>query len=154
SVKAGTDLEMPSSMGYRSKEVMEAINRDEALKIAVNKSSDRIVEMVRMYKKVESEPYDVDKHHEEAIRIAAESMVLLKNEKLLPLAKKDKVLIVGGFVDQMRYQGGGSSHINPTKVDQIAEIHPNYSKNITIAKGYSIEHTRKDDALTEEAVEL
>ncbi|MBU1143719.1 MAG: glycoside hydrolase family 3 C-terminal domain-containing protein [Firmicutes bacterium] len=154
SVKAGTDLEMPSSMGYRTKEVLDAINRDEALKIAVNKSSDRIVEMVRMYKKIEVEPFDEEKHHNEAIRIAAESMVLLKNEKILPLDKKDKVLIVGGFIDNMRYQGGGSSHINPTRVDQLSEIYEKYSKNITIAKGYSIEHTKHDENLAKEAIEL
>jgi beta-glucosidase len=154
SVKAGTDLEMPSSMGYRTKEVLEAINRDEALKIAVNKSSDRIVEMVRMYKKMEVEPFDEEKHHQEAIRIASESMVLLKNEKILPLSKKDKVLFVGGFVDDMRYQGGGSSHINPTRVDQISQIHSTYSDQITIAKGYSIEHTKHDEHLAKEAVEL
>jgi beta-glucosidase len=154
SVKAGTDLEMPSSMGYRTKEVLEAINRDETLKIAVNKSSDRIVEMVRMYKKMNVEPFDVDQHHKEAVRIASESMVLLKNDQLLPLSKQDKVLFVGGFIDDMRYQGGGSSHINPTRVDQISEIYSSYSKNITIAKGYSIEHTRYDENLTKEAVEL
>lgn len=154
SVKAGTDLEMPSSMGYRTKEVMEAVNRDEALKIAVNKSSDRIVEMVRMYKKIETVPFDEEKHHQEAIRIASESMVLLKNEKVLPLDKKDKVLIVGGFVDNMRYQGGGSSHINPTRVDQLSEIYEKYSKNIKVAKGYSIEHTKYDDELAKDAIEL
>ena len=154
SVKAGTDLEMPSSMGYRTKEVMEAVNRDEALKIAVNKSSDRIVEMVRMYKKIETAPFDEEKHHQEAIRIASESMVLLKNEKVLPLDKKDKVLIVGGFVDNMRYQGGGSSHINPTRVDQLSEIYEKYSKNIKVAKGYSIEHTKYDDELAKDAIEL
>ncbi|MDO9628590.1 MAG: glycoside hydrolase family 3 C-terminal domain-containing protein [Acholeplasmataceae bacterium] len=154
SLKAGTDLEMPSSMGYRTKQVLEAIHKDEALKIAVNKSADRMVELVRMYKKIEVEPIDHELHHKEAVRIAAESMVLLKNEKMLPLTKEDKVLIVGGFVDDMRYQGGGSSHINPTRVDQIADIYKDYSSNINISKGYSIAHTKHDEELAKEAVSL
>jgi beta-glucosidase len=154
SVKASTDLEMPSSYGHRTKEVLKEINQDEALRIAVNKSSDRIIELVKKYKINEKIEYDVENHHEEAKKIASESMVLLKNHDVLPINKDEKVLIVGGFVDQMRFQGGGSSNVNPTKIDQISELYQKYSKNIQISKGYHLNKDSKDQELIEEAVSI
>jgi beta-glucosidase len=154
SVKASTDLEMPSSYGYRTNEVLKEINKDENLRIAVNKSSDRIIELVKKYKSIETTTYDVEKHHEEAKNIASSSMVLLKNNNILPLAKTEKILIVGGFVNQMRFQGGGSSNVNPTKIDQFSEIYQKYSKNIKICKGYSLDKDVNDIELIEETISL
>ena len=154
SIKAGTDLEMPSSMGYRAKQVLKEVNKDEQLRTAITKSSERLIEMVRKYKNMPEVTFDREKHHQEAKRIASESMVLLKNQDILPLKAKDQVLMVGAFLSQMRYQGGGSSHINPTKLIQIEDIYSNYSKQIKLAKGYHIDHYDTDENLVFEAVEL
>lgn len=154
SVKASTDLEMPSSMGYRSKQVLKAVESDDVLKRAIDCSYERLVQTAKSYHKIEDKKYNPDKHHEEARIIARESMVLLKNEGILPLDKKDKVAIIGGFVDDIRYQGGGSSHINPTRLDQISDIYKNYSKNIQITKGYSIKKDVDDEQMIEEALKI
>ena len=66
--------------------------------------------------------YSKDAHHQLAREVARESMVLLKNEdNILPLKKEGTVAVIGGFAKQPRYQGGGSSHINPTKLESILE---------------------------------
>lgn len=153
SLLASTDLEMPSSFGYRSKQIMDK-SQDDTLRQAINKSSDRIIEMIKKYKTYEEETFDFEIHHNEAVKIASESMVLLKNQHVLPLKKDEKVLIVGGFVDQLRYQGAGSSHINPTKLEEIKDVIASYTQSFSIAKGYSLETDKVDEKWSSEAVEL
>ena len=87
SLLASTDLEMPSSFGYRSKQIMDK-SQDDTLRQAINKSSDRIIEMIKKYKTYEEETFDFEIHHNEAVKIASESMVLLKNQHVLPLKKR------------------------------------------------------------------
>lgn len=61
------------------------------------------------------EPFVPKTHHELAQKIASECIVLLKNEEQqLPLAKTEKIALIGEFAVKSRIQGGGSSHINPT----------------------------------------
>ncbi|PKK93968.1 MAG: glycosyl hydrolase, partial [Tenericutes bacterium HGW-Tenericutes-6] len=153
SLKAGCDLEMPTSFGYRSKEVLDHIKDDDVLRQSVTKSSERIIELARKYKTYDKVTYDIDAHHKVAKRIASESMVLLKNQDILPLSKKDKVLFLGGFIENMRFQGGGSSHINPTKVSQIKSLLPTYSEHAIDTTGYTLDQEKLDQDLLEEAVE-
>jgi len=154
SIKAGTDLEMPCSFEYRTKQVLNQIASDEALRLAITKSSDKMIEFAKAYKKQPQVEFDSNKHHNIARRVAGESMVLLKNEQFLPLDKTDKVALIGGFVYDMRYQGGGSSHVNPTQVSHMKDIYQTYSKHIEIAKGYHLTQEKTDEQLFEEAVEL
>ncbi|MFA5525331.1 MAG: glycoside hydrolase family 3 C-terminal domain-containing protein [Acholeplasmataceae bacterium] len=149
-LKATTDLEMPSSFGYRANEILKQ-TQDDTTRQAINKSSERIIDMVRKYKRYDDVTFDINAHHKEAIRIARESMVLLKNQNVLPLKKKEKIAIIGGFIDDIRYQGAGSSHINPTKLEQIINVAKDYSENITFAKGYTLDNHKTDDALVKEA---
>lgn len=63
--------------------------------------------------------FDVKKHHELSRRAAEESIVLLKNEgNILPLAKGAKVAVIGDFAKTPRYQGAGSSLVNPAKTPE------------------------------------
>lgn len=153
SLIASTDLEMPSSFGYRSKHILDRIH-DDTVRQAINKSSDRLIELTRRYKTFENETFDQDEHHKLAAKIARESMVLLKNHQVLPLNSEEKILIVGGFVDQIRYQGAGSSHINPTRLEQIKDIASEYSQRVQISKGYTLDNDKYDEKLGEEALEL
>ncbi len=139
-LKATTDLEMPSSMGYRTREIL-AQSQEDAVRQAINKSSDRIIDMVKKYKTFENETFDPEAHHEKAVQIARESMVLVKNQHILPLKTSEKVLIVGGFGENIRYQGAGSSHINPTKIEQIDAICGEYSNQVAYTKGYALDET-------------
>jgi len=153
SLKAGCDLEMPTSFGYRTKEVLNHIKDDDVLRQSVTKSSERIIELARKYKTYDKVTYDIETHHKVAKKIASESMVLLKNQDILPLSKKDKVLFLGGFIENMRFQGGGSSHINPTKVSQINTLLKTYSEHAIDAIGYTLDQEKINQDLLEEALE-
>lgn len=117
---AGQDLEMPSSGPANDAAIVAAVKAG-----AVDeKTLDRAVERnLRLYFRVQegrgaARPFDPAAHHALARRAAAEASVLLKNEGgALPLPKKGKIAFLGAFAKTPRYQGGGSSHINPTRID-------------------------------------
>jgi beta-glucosidase len=153
SVKASCDLEMPSSLGYHTNQLLKASLLDPELKKEVERSADRIENLVNRYHRKFYQTYDSKKHHNEARIIASESMVLLKNDQILPLTKKDKVAIIGGFIHDIRYQGGGSSHINPHFLDQLSGIYSTYSKTITLAKGFELNQDMDSAVLIREAVQ-
>jgi len=154
SVKASCDLEMPSSLGYNTKNIIKDSLLDQDLRKEVENSAKRIENLVNRYDRKFYQTYDPKKHHAEARLIASESMVLLKNDGILPLTKKDKVAFIGGFIRDIRYQGGGSSHINPNFLDQIADIRTEYSENTSLAKGFELNQDVDIDHLIQEAVEV
>ena len=154
SVKMTCDLEMPTSHGFWTTQLEKDSQFDEELKTQISKSAARIQKMVETYKKVEHIEIDFKRQHEQARMIARDSMVLAKNEDVLPLNEKENVAVISGFYDHIRYQGGGSSHVNSTEVGQIKDIVANYSNNIKCAKGFSIDHHKIDLKLEKEAVEL
>jgi beta-glucosidase len=154
SVKASCDLEMPSSLGYNTKNIIKDSMLDQDLRKEVEQSAKRIENLVNRYDRKFYQTYDPKKHHAEARLIASESMVLLKNDGILPLTKKDKVAFIGGFIRDIRYQGGGSSHINPNFLDQIADVRMEYSENTSLAKGFELNQDVDVDILIQEAVEV
>ncbi|PKK96371.1 MAG: hypothetical protein CVV58_06695, partial [Tenericutes bacterium HGW-Tenericutes-3] len=154
SIIASCDLEMPSSMGYQTSKVIQASQYDEVLRNAVEDSADRMLKFIDQYHQAFHQTYDIKYHHQIARIIARESMVLLKNEGILPLNRDEKIAMIGEFAFDMRYQGGGSSHINPNKLDQINEIDKNYSDHIIFSKGYSIKNPSEDEALLKSAIEV
>ena len=89
--------------------------------------------------KGKKDEFDIPAHHAVARRAAAESTVLLKNEDgILPLKPGAKVAVIGDFAFVPRYQGAGSSMVNPTKVETISEIIGNYDVQVIgSSSGYS-----------------
>ncbi len=154
SIIATCDLEMPSSGGYHTEKVIQASLLDKKLKESVEKSAERVINLVNRYHQSFHTAFSSKEHHNAARIIARESMVLLKNDNILPLSKDKKVLIVGGFIEDMRYQGGGSSHINPTHLDQIKDIYQAYSEQITLSKGYGLVESDEDSKYLNEVCEL
>lgn len=123
--RAGCDLNMPGGSNYMVQEVLAAVARGELAEEEIDGSVERVKKMV--HEAVEAlknkGSCDYEAHHELA-RIAAEqSAVLLKNEDgILPLKEGAKIAIVGPMAHNIRYQGAGSSHINPTKLNQPAAL--------------------------------
>lgn len=119
--KAGCDLNMPGGAAYMEKKVLKAVKDGSLDEECINESVRRILRQVN--RKVEELPGAVDwkKHQKLALKIAMEGAVLLKNEGILPLNRKD-VCIIGHMASDIRYQGSGSSHINPTELKQIRDI--------------------------------
>ncbi len=151
SFKAGCDLSMPGGSDYMEKEALVAVREGTLSEKCVNNSAARVLKLVFRAAETLKEKTNCDykSHHELAKKAAVEAAVLLKNEdNILPLRKNDKIAVIGAMAKQMRYQGAGSSHINPTKLsnplDQLS--------NALYASGCD-DKGESTDALIAEAIE-
>lgn len=117
-IVAGNDLEMPTSGGYNDKKIADAVRRGKLSVDDLDKCVDRLLDLAfKSEKSLGVYSYDKKAHHELARKVAAQSMVLLKNEGgLLPLEKGKKIAVIGELARSPRYQGAGSSQINPTEL--------------------------------------
>jgi beta-glucosidase len=158
-IKAGLDLEMPSSYGIGDKKIIEAVKRGELDEKELDQTVERLLKII--FKAVDNRKrgttYDKQAHHKLARKIAGESMVLLKNQdNILPLKKEGTIAIIGEFAKKPRYQGGGSSHVNPTKLDnaleEIEKIVQGKAK-IIYEEGYKLETDEMNQELIEKAKE-
>ena len=116
---AGNALEMPGTGGETDRQIVRAVRAGELDEALLNERVDSVLRLVFDGESAfeNASEIDFDEHHELAARLAAESAVLLKNEGgLLPLKKGARVAVIGDFAAVPRYQGAGSSHIEPTKL--------------------------------------
>jgi beta-glucosidase len=154
SLKAGLDLEMPSSGGITDNEIIDAVKNGSLSLEVLDLAVERVLTLVKKHYegKVEGVTLDLDGHHELARRLASESAVLLKNDRILPLKEDSKVAFIGEFAATPRFQGGGSSHINCFKVTSALEASKDYS--VHYAKGFDIRKDELEDTLLQEAITL
>lgn len=157
-VAAGLDLEMPSTGDRSPQAIIAAVDsgtlEESALDEAVSRIltvHDRLLQAQRPAAAV-----DFDAHHALARRAAAEGAVLLANDdQLLPLAASEggAIAVIGEFARTPRYQGAGSSHVNPTRLDDaLAAIREATTRRVEFAPGFTFEDD--GDALHAEAVAL
>ena len=156
-LKAGLDLEMPSTGGVTDQEIMKAV-RDGTLEEAIlNRAVERILRIsFRYLDNKKKPPFTLESDHDFACRIAEQSMVLLKNEEVLPLKEEEKIAFIGGFAKTPRFQGGGSSHINSFRVSSALEAVSSIEKaagNVTYAEGFRVDQDVYDETLAAEAIE-
>ncbi|MDO4866567.1 MAG: glycoside hydrolase family 3 C-terminal domain-containing protein [Clostridia bacterium] len=152
-ILAGMDLEMPSSGGVNDAKIVEAVRSGKLDEADLDKCVERILNIVyRFTENAKPEtPWDQEAQHELSAQIAAECMVLLKNEGgILPLCKDDDIAFIGEFAAKPRYQGGGSSHINAFKTTSAVEAAQGLK--VTYAQGYSAAKDEASDAQIAEAV--
>lgn len=157
-VKNGSTLEMPAPGGDAIRELMKAVQTGKITEADVDARLEELLELVFTTKAaVDAAPgkFDADAHHALARRVAAQSIVLLKNEnRLLPLIKNEKVAVIGDFAQTPRYQGAGSSAVNSIKVDSFLDCLAQSGLNsIGYAKGFD-RQGKPDEALKTEAVQL
>ncbi len=138
-LKAGTDLEMPSSGTLNTTRIIEAVKNGTLDEAVLDARVDNVVDLI-----VKSKPalakkhtYDKNEHHKIAQKIAEGSMVLLKNdEQLLPLKAGQKVAVIGEMAKAPRFQGAGSSVINPTMLSNAYDELKKLGVDMTYAQGY------------------
>lgn len=153
-ILCGTDLEMPSSGGYNTKKIIEAVKNGELTEEALDERVDVVVDLIlkskpALEKEVE---FSFDDHHEISRKVAEGSMVLLKNkDNILPLKKGAKVAVIGELAVSPRFQGAGSSVINPTKLDNALDELKKLGVDVTYAKGYEKSKDEENEALFAEA---
>lgn len=122
--QAGCDLNMPGGATFMEKKTAEAVKNGTLSEEDINTSVRRILKTVERGFKVTPQKFDRNEHHALAEEMAKEGAVLLKNDGILPL-KKECVGFIGHMAEDLRYQGSGSSHINPTKLKQVRDLWPN-----------------------------
>ena len=138
-LKGGLDFEMPGPQARRVQEVVDAVRSGELDEAVLDESVRRILRIVfKTSETPKTEKFDVDAHHELANKIASEGMVLLKNNGILPLKGQQHIAVIGRSAEAAHFQGGGSSHINPTKVAMPYKELQARAENaeLTYAEGY------------------
>lgn len=153
-VKAGLDLEMPSSNGENDKEIVKAVKEGRLDEKVLDEAVERILNITFKYVEDKTEEvFDKEGDHEFAVKVEEDSIVLLKNEdNILPLKKNGSIAYIGKFAEKPRFQGGGSSHINAFKVTDALSSSKKYA-DVSYAQGYITEKDEIDEALEKEAVE-
>jgi beta-glucosidase len=144
-VKAGLNLEMPGNGGVDDAKVIAAVNSGalpvQRLDEIVTQTLALYLQSIALHK--EGATYDKAAHHALAREIAGECIVLLKNDQhILPLTGK-KIAVIGDFAKHPRYQGAGSSQVNPTQLDNAFEA----LGNVTYAAGYNADAGTDDQLI-------
>ena len=152
-LKAGLELEMPSSGGANDALIVAAVKDGSLEEEVLDQAVERILRIIFEYADHRApQEFTMEKDHEEARHIAEESMVLLKNdENILPLKTSEKVAFIGGFVKKPRFQGGGSSHINCFKVTNALDSVPSDAQ-VTYAEVFPDDKDFYDDVQVAEAL--
>ncbi|KQZ84971.1 beta-glucosidase [Microbacterium sp. Root166] len=142
SVRAGMDLEMPGSNGTTDAEIVDAVNNGRLDESIVDDSVRRVVALTELPHTATNE-LDIDAHHRLAREVAADSIVLLKNDEVLPLVGGSTIAVIGAFATEPRFQGGGSSHINAARtdvaLDEIRSLAAGQGSTVVSAQGYSLD---------------
>jgi len=150
--KAGLDLEMPSSGGFFDREVIEAVNNGVLPEERINESVDRLLNLIfsAFENRKEGYRYDADAHHALAQKIAANSAVLLKNQDaLLPIDRQSRIALIGALAKEPRFQGAGSSWINPTYLSNAIDGFDAQKLNNTYFPGYLLNGHQNDQLILE-----
>ena len=153
----GNDLEMPSSSGSGTRKIVEAVQNGTLDEAVVD---ERALNMLNLMKKAldgmqPGYQYNDADDQPLARRVAAESMVLLKNNGILPLKADAKLAVIGDFAIEPRYQGAGSSQINPTQLDNALTEFTAAGFDYEYSQGYerSLKKAKKNPALIAAAAE-
>ena len=154
-LKAGVDLEMPSTGGYNDKKIVEAVKSGELDEKVLNRAVERMLKVIFSYvdHRHSEAVFDRDKDHEKSVEIETECAVLLENNGVLPMKEEQKIVYIGEFAEKPRYQGGGSSHINSSKVVSALEAAQEKNRNVTYVKGFSSERDEIEAQEVEKAVQ-
>lgn len=152
-LKAGLELEMPASGGETDRQIVEAVKNGTLKEEVLDQAVERILNVIFDYVDHRKDAvFDMEKDHALAEKVEMESMVLLKNDGILPLKKGVRAAFIGVFAKTPRYQGGGSSHINSFRVTGALEAAEKMA-DLTYAEGYRLKEDVIDEALVAEAVE-
>ena len=153
-LNAGLNLEMPPS--NTDNQIVAAAKDGRIPAAQLDEMAQGMIDLVAKARPAMSRDgyrYDVDAHNEVARQAAVESMVLLKNEDAtLPVAKGAKIAVIGEFARTPRYQGAGSSLINPTKLTSFLDALEERGVAADFAPGFTLDDAAQDPALTEQAV--
>ncbi len=158
-LKAGVELEMPGVANGNDASLVAAVQSGQLDEAILDRAVERILALIFRAGEslAEDLSYDKEAHHALARQVAAEGAVLLKNEgAILPLKYNTRIALIGRFARSPRYQGAGSSLMNPTRLDNLLDELSAYfgGENISFAEGYTETGDPADETLIQEALEV
>jgi beta-glucosidase len=156
-LQAGVELEMPGVTNGNDAKIAAAVRSGELDEDVLDRAVARILTMIDKAQdaRVQDISWDLQAHHTLARRVAGEGAVLLKNEgQLLPLSADADVALIGRFAKHPRYQGAGSSQINPTRLDNLYDewVKLRDEAKLLYAPGYPAAGDTVDEGLIQEAL--
>lgn len=151
-LEAGLDLEMPGGGGVQDAAIVKAVRQGELDEAVLDKAVRNLLKFLADWEEQRQEGVSVDRSELSALsgKLAEECAVLLQNDGILPLNQNSKVVFIGEYAANPRYQGSGSSHINVPHPVGACETAP----QIPYARGFDVHSDIPDEAMMEEAVEL
>ncbi len=156
-VRAGVELEMPASGGVTDRELVKTVESGLLDEGELDRAVERLLRVIDRRDQVQAlipaPSVDLADHHRFARQVAAECMVLLKNEgSLLPLAADKTIAVIGPFAEQARVQGGGSSRVPCWRTDVPLEELRKLLPDVYYAPGCKADAEQSDPELLELAV--
>ncbi|NLD26010.1 MAG: glycosyl hydrolase [Acholeplasmataceae bacterium] len=153
-LRAGLNLEMPGDTAICCKWIIDGIKDGTLDMNDLNKAVENVLGLVQKHEQDKKSTADFKKNHVLAAEIASDSAVLLKNDSVLPLANDESLFVVGELFEKMRYQGAGSSMINPTSLSAPKTAFDERGIKYVYVKGYKENQIVVDEKLLNEAVVL
>ncbi len=155
-LRAGCELEMPGSGGINDRKIVQAVKDGVLPESVLDRAVERLLTLISKSTENRKEGYiyDAEAHHQLARKAAAQSYTLLKNDQsLLPLRSGSRLAIIGAFAKDPRYQGGGSSHINPLRIDSAWDAFAESGHECIYEPGYKLTTDKPDNVLIQRAAE-
>lgn len=145
-IVAGLDLEMPGSGGFNDAKIVAAVKEGSLDEALLDKAVENILKVVFSYvdHRHPEAVFDRDADHGKATNIETECAVLLENNGVLPLKAGMKVAYIGEYAQKPRYQGGGSSHINASRVSSALDSAKEKGRDVAYVKGFPADRDEED----------
>ena len=157
-VKAGSDLVMPAPGANLARDLVQAVREG---RISESVLDARLAELLPVVRSTSAalakapKEFDREAHHAVARKCAAGSIVLLENDGILPLEIRKNVALIGDFGANPRYQGAGSSMVNPTRLSNLQDVLMAQGVDLLgCAPGYSRTDPKAQPDLIQAAVKL
>ncbi len=155
-IVAGMDLEMPSCGGRTDKEIVKAVLDGTLQEADLDIVVERILKLIFKVQAAQDDGYFYNYRdgHRLARHVANESIILMKNDKnALPIDHTDKITVIGSLAKTIRYQGAGSSRINPYNLVSFTDYLDSHKLAYEYKEGYKLSNDGYDEALFNDAVE-
>lgn len=162
-IEAGVDIEMMTSC-YNN-ELEELVREGRIQEQLIDEAVLRILELKKElglfdnpYGIVDDEKarqiYACEEHRQAVKSVAKESIVLLKNEQVLPLSQDKKIAVIGPKADSTDILGGWSWQGEKEKITTLREslINRLGNESVLYAKGCHVDNN--DESLIEEAIQV
>lgn len=154
--KNGLTLEMPDNRGYHADVLKKAYENGRITEAELDEwALNVLTKLSALSEKVsDGETVDYTENNNIAREIEEDSAVLLKNEEILPISTDSEIVVIGELAKNMRFQGGGSSHITPVYCKDAISALKEAGYTVTYSKGYNCKDESVDEALENEAISL